>query len=221
MNIFDSAKDGNLERVMLLVQQGAEKDQQFGKDGKTALIIAAGKGHADVVRFLVEQGACIDKPNYYGCTPLMYATSANHIDVVRYLLEQGANRDMADITAGGYTSLHLAAIEGHLEIAKLLMICGADLNVRSDLGKLPIDMVGRDDEEMRQAILNEPQRRWDQQPRKRCFEEERQTDAAASVSSNDEQGNEGPSLDEEVEAEDEKIAEEDEDSEPSDEEDGN
>jgi ankyrin repeat protein len=155
----------------------------------------------------------------------MYATFANHIDVVWILLEQGANRDMADITSGGYTSLHLAALEGHLEIAKLLMICGADLNVRSDLDKLPIDMVGRENEEMRQAILNEPQRRWDQQPRKRCFEEERQADTATSASSNgeqdDEQGNEGPSLDEEIEAKDEKIAEEDEDSEPSDEEDGN
>ena len=102
------------------------------------------------------------------------------------------------------------------------MVYGAKLNARNDQGQLPIDIAAN--EEIKQAIRDEPQRRWDQQPRKRCFEEERQIDATATTASSNggkegEQGNEGSHLNGEVEGEKGMVAEEDEDSEPSDEED--
>ena len=104
--------------------------------------------------------------------------------MTRYLLEQGANRDKAN--DGGYTSLHIAAWNGHLEIAKLLMVYGADLNARTNDGRLPIDVAAN--EEIKQAIRDEPERRWDQQPRKRCIEQDRHPNAAASASAQQEEG---------------------------------
>ena len=72
MNFFDSAKNGNLERVMLLVKQGAKKDKKFGGWEETALGIASLQGHLDVVRYLVEQGADMEKTDrhaYKGYKP--------------------------------------------------------------------------------------------------------------------------------------------------------
>jgi len=178
-----------------------------------------------MVRYLVEQGADMEKADRDGWTPLMTASWCGHFETVRYLLEQRANRDKANNS--GNTSLHYAAAyAGHLEIAKLLMIYGADLNARTDYGHLPIDRAIN--EEIKQAIRDEPRRRMDH-GHKRATEQDRHPNTATSASAQqeeedeeeDEQSNKKPRLDEgeAEEAEEEKVAEEDEDSEPSSDED--
>ena len=125
-----------------------------------------------------------------------------------------------------FTPLHRAARNGKLEIARLLMSYGADLNARTRSGELPIDMRGNNTEEIKQAIRDEPRRRMDEAPGKRATEQDRHPNAAASASAEqheeeveEEQSNKRQRI-EEVDAEEGKIAEEeDEDSEPSDEED--
>ena len=144
--------------------------------------------------------------------------------MTRYLLEQGANRDKE--ANDGWTPLHFAAFHNRLEIAKLLMVYGADLNTRNDDGRLPIDVFGAT-EEIKQAIRDEPRRRIDEAPGKRATVRDRHPNTAASASAQqdkdeeDVQSNKRQRLDEgtAAEAEEGKVAEEDEDSEPSDEED--
>ena len=227
-DLYNAALAGDLERVTLLLEHGADKNQTGGIFGETALSAAADNNHLTVVQYLVEQGADMNKGNAKGgrLTPLHYACSSGHLDVARYLLEQGADRDKA--ARDGMTSLHHAARNGHLETAKLLMAYGADLNARNNAGQLPIDMGHFNTVEIRQAIRDEPRRRIDEAPGKRATEQDRHPDAATSASAQqeeeeqeNEQSNKRPRLNEETEAEEEKIAEEDEDSEPSDEEDGN
>ena len=164
----------------------------------------------------------MEKVDIDGWTPLIAASVYGHLEVVRYLLEQGANRDKANIY--GYTSLYCAAVEGYLETVKLLMVYGADLNARNNRGELPIDMT--EDEEIKQAIRDEPERRWNQQPRKRCIEQDQHPHAATSASAEQEEGDEEkqnnkkqPAEGQEVEGKE--VADEDQDSEPSSDEDGN
>ena len=91
------------------MEQGADKDMFCG-NGWTPLHHASYRGHLDVLRYLVEQGATIDKTtaikvgNY---TPLACAAANGQLQIVRYLLEQGADRDKAD--GKGQTPLHDAA----------------------------------------------------------------------------------------------------------------
>ena len=109
------------------------------------------------------------------------------------------------------------------------MSYGADLNVRTNYGQLPIDIAHT--EEIKQAIRDEPRRRMDEAPGKRATEQDRHPNAATSASTQQEetkeegQSNKRPRLDEGevVAAADEgtKVAEEDEDSEPSSDEDDN
>ena len=211
MSLNAAADEGNLERVMRLVDQGVDKNRRSKTGKTTSLGIAAKKSHLAVVKYLVEQGADMEKADRGGCTPLMNASLRGHFEVVSYLLEQGATSDKAD--RWGETSLHCAADYGHLEATKLLMVYGADLNARDRRGLLPIDMHGAT-EEIRQAIRDEHERRIDLQPRKRCIEEERHPSAATSASAQQEGDEVGGKLEG-------TVADEDQDSEPSDDEEDN
>ncbi|KAJ7094637.1 ankyrin repeat-containing domain protein [Mycena belliarum] len=57
--------------------------------GKTALHIAALKGHEELVRMLCDFGADVDLSDNKGNTPLHYASSWGHIPVVQILIERG------------------------------------------------------------------------------------------------------------------------------------
>ena len=220
MDLHDAARNGNLELVRLLVEQGADKDEGNGQ-GNTTLYLATCYGHLNVVQYLVQQGASLDKAGNSGITSLSSATAHGNLKIARYLLEQGADRDKADNSRR--TPLHKAAQYGHLEIAMLLMSYGADLNARTNDDELPIDIT--DNEEIRQAIRDEPRRRMDEAPGKRAIEQDRHPNAATSVAAQEEdedneveQSNKRPCLDEgavAVTGEETKVAEEDEDSEPS------
>ena len=224
MDLHDAVRANNLERVRMLVEEGADKDQG-DRQGYTPLSLASVFGYVDVTQYLVKQGAALDKANNYDSTPLLGASSCGHLEVARYLLEQGADRDKANNS--GSTPLYWAARKGHLEVAMLLMSYGAELNARNKHGQLPIDVAGT--EEMKQAIRDEPRRRLDH-GHKRATEQDRHPNAAASTSAQQEeenkveQSNKRPRLDEGAAAvgvaeEWAKVAEEDEDSEPSYEED--
>ena len=177
MDWQEAAKQGNLKRVKLLVEQGADKDKG-DSGGNTPLMWASANGHLDVVQYLVEQGASLEKANNGGIIPLSCAASNGQLDVARYLLEQGADRNKA--SNSGWTPLHWAAECGQLETAMLLMSYGADLNARNKYGRLPIDVTTT--EEIKQAIRDEPRRRMDEAPGKRAIEQDRHPSAATSIS---------------------------------------
>ena len=178
---------------------------------------AARDGDLERVQVLVEQGADMEKANISGWTPLLGASCNGHLEVVHYLLEQGANTGKADTLNN--SSLHWAAFNENLQIAKLLMVYGADLNARNICGQLPIDMGRHNNMEIKQAIHDEPERRWNQQPRKRCVEQDRHTNATTSASAQQEEDEQEEQSNKKQPAEGEveggKVADEDQDSEPS------
>ena len=178
---------------------------------------AARVGDLKRVQELVEKGADMEKTDSYSWTPLLIASRHDNLEVVQHLLEQGANVDKAN--DGGYTPLHWAASRGQLEIAKLLMLYGADLNARSNSGTLPINLTIN--EKIKQAIRDEPERRRDQQPRKRCIEEGLHSNATASASAQQEDDEEEQINKQPAEGKTEvgEVADEDQDSEPSSDED--
>ncbi|KAJ6486392.1 ankyrin repeat-containing domain protein [Mycena vitilis] len=73
--------------------------------GKTALHIAALKGHEELVRMLIDFGADVDLSDNKGNTPLHYASSWGHIPIVQLLIERGcqyAARNNEGFTASDY-----------------------------------------------------------------------------------------------------------------------
>ena len=77
--------------------------------------------HLDIVKYLVENGANILKPNYNGGTCLI--NSVQSVPLCEYLLKNGADVNAQDIQMK--TALHYAIQEHRFETTKLLLEFGA------------------------------------------------------------------------------------------------
>ncbi|KAF5859549.1 Ankyrin repeat domain-containing protein 44 [Aspergillus alliaceus] len=97
-------------------------------EGKMTLHICAEKGHANLIRFLLNYGAEIDATDYIGRTALHYAALQGHTESVSALLEQGADTELTD--EFGFTPLHIAVERGYEAVVRMLVREGADLNAR-------------------------------------------------------------------------------------------
>jgi ankyrin repeat protein len=103
-----AAREGWAESVKALLDGGAPINQQSG-DGSTALLIAVQNGHTDAARALIERGADLDLSNSRGWNALYLAVKNRSIE-----------------TAG----LPFPNTEGMLDLIKLLVVKGANVNAR-------------------------------------------------------------------------------------------
>ena len=135
----------NLERW--LKDHGDEVNRMFGAFCSTPLHSAARFGREDLAKQLIAGGADIkagDEPA--GNTPLHLAAQYGHVAVAKVLVGGGA-----DVNAGNKrdrTPLHDAVsglggtsdLEGRLEVVKLLISRGANINTRErGSGRTPLD----------------------------------------------------------------------------------
>jgi ankyrin repeat protein len=67
------------------------------------------------------------------------------VGIVRLLLEHGV--DVNARRKDGWTSLHLAAFEGTVEVAQVLLDHGANVNAENDEGETPLHLGAYDDED--------------------------------------------------------------------------
>jgi uncharacterized protein len=130
--LHDAAREGNLEKVRALIDEGAEIDEQSNR-GETPLILATLAGRKEVVELLIEKGADIDGRNAGGFTPLHAAAYAGDAAITELLIAKGANINDAQNKAG-VTPLFPAIEEDHKEVAELLIAEGADLGLKERHG---------------------------------------------------------------------------------------
>lgn len=125
--LIGTAFRGQVELVELLLEHGARTDET--SDGWTALHHAADNDQGTVIPALVHCGGDPERVEPDGHrTPLQLAVFAGNVSAVRGLLDAGADPD------GGMPPvsppLAQAARDGHLEIVRLLVEYGADVNRR-------------------------------------------------------------------------------------------
>ncbi len=132
-----AATGGSVATVEQLVAAGADVTYGEHEGSGTALHIAAGQGHTDVVALLLEIGAdpSIEVSNGYATLPIHWAASAGETDVVRLFLESGVSVDAS--SSVGTTALHLAAFGVHPATTLFLIEQGADTEAFSELLETP------------------------------------------------------------------------------------
>ncbi len=120
------AYEANFSKVTEYLEKGGDVNVT-DSEGYTALIWAASEGHSELVRYLIEKNADVNIENMFGGTALYWAAINEHTIVAQQLLRTGEisqeDKDLA---------LQLAAKNGNIDLAKILIQTGANIN--ADLG---------------------------------------------------------------------------------------
>jgi uncharacterized protein len=130
--LHEAARDGDLETVRALIDQGAVIEAQSER-GETPLILAILAGQGEVVEFLLEKGAAVDGRNAGGFTPLHAAAYVGDPVMAELFIDHGADIDDAQNKAG-VTPLFVAAEEDHRVVAELLIARGAEIDAKERHG---------------------------------------------------------------------------------------
>jgi len=158
-----AANDGDVAKLVQLLQAGADVNERCAFRNWTALHAAADRGQAAAARVLLEHGAKVDLKDGDGFTPLHVTGSqpsgkaqpkageAGRNEVALLLLDHGANANAT--THHGDNALHCAVVSNNATLVKILLEHGADPTHRDDDGYTPVDLAGfRKDEAVLSAF---------------------------------------------------------------------
>jgi uncharacterized protein len=158
-----AAINGNAGILGRLIKSGADPNAPLTPAGDTALMLAARTGKTDAIRVLIEARADVNaKESWGGTTALMWAVAEGHADAARLLIAAGADvnarshfvaaangrgfegrtpsasrtdEKVEEFASGWLTSLMFAARDGGLELTRILVRAGADVDAVAGDGK--------------------------------------------------------------------------------------
>ncbi len=132
----------NPEITRALLDKGAKKEAQ-NKEGNTPLEIAIFyKSRVKSAKVLLEYGANANRTNDNGWTLLHKAVYFEDEEFAEALCDHGADVNAQNF---GHTPLHIAVVSNFkLHIMQLLLNRGADLKIKDNNGRTPLDRANRD-----------------------------------------------------------------------------
>jgi len=158
-----AAANGSARMLGRLIRSGAEPNAPLTPAGDTALMLAARTGKTDAIRLVLEARADVNaKESWGGTTALMWAAAGGHAEAARLLIAAGADvnarshyvaaangrgfegrtpsarrteEKVEEFASGWLTPLMFAAREGSLELARILVGAGADVDAVAGDGK--------------------------------------------------------------------------------------
>jgi ankyrin repeat protein len=131
-----AAEHGHAGVISLLLERGADVNASDIM-GYTALQYTAEQGHEEVVSILLSRGADFSRQSLSGFTALMLASLHGHLGIVRQLLQHMAGRGLDERDGRGCTALRWACSSGHVEVARCLLLAGADHTIAGSDGLTP------------------------------------------------------------------------------------
>eukprot|EP00889_Picochlorum_renovo_P003567 jgi/Picre1/30597/NNA_005958.t1 len=126
-----AAKQGDTNRVTMLINSGADV-HDFDAYGRTALTLAAARGHmGTVTELILEHNADVNFAEGPCWTALMYAAEKGQEDIVSVLIDHGAEVEAHSGDCGS-TALMIAVNAGHMRTASKLLSEGANVNTANN-----------------------------------------------------------------------------------------
>jgi len=134
--IHKAAYKGDLKKVREIIEKDPSQINIQDSRGWTPLQLASGKGHIEIVEFLLNHGADTELENIHGERPLWLAAKFGRYETIKTLLEHGATVNNKD--KHGRTALHDAAMWSGEKVINLLISYGADVNARDEHQSTPL-----------------------------------------------------------------------------------
>ncbi|OUM61539.1 hypothetical protein PIROE2DRAFT_12452 [Piromyces sp. E2] len=125
-----------LKNMISKEKEKVDLNQLYNSDYYTLLDYACEKGYETIIKYLVKQGADINKENILGETPLFFACRSQNVNVVKGILENGTNINKENIL--GETPLFIACEIKSEGIAEYLIDYGAEINKEDNDGETPL-----------------------------------------------------------------------------------
>lgn len=137
-DMLQAIKIDDAATVSSLLQRGMDVNT-VSPQGETLLMLAAREGNPGVVKALLAARPRLDRKNPLGESALMLAAIFGHTQIVTLLLDSGA-----PVNQSGWTPLIYAAARNQIEVARLLVTRGADVDASSDSGTTALMMAARE-----------------------------------------------------------------------------
>ncbi len=114
--------ENNLQLVKELVEKKAADVNTELKISETMflplVLKAVMDNQTEIAKYLIEEGASVNRPDGFGMTCLMWAANNGNLELVTFLLSKGADKGAE--TENGMTALKAAQDKGYKEIEQLL-----------------------------------------------------------------------------------------------------
>ena len=137
--ITSAAKFDDVREVKTLIDKGMSPNQKDPR-GMPILMVAIQENSVKTVDYLINvKGIDLNQPNMTSETPLMFASLYGLFPEVKVLV----NQKEVPVNRPGWTPLHYACTNGHLEIAQFLLEKGAVVDAPSPNETTPLMMAIR------------------------------------------------------------------------------
>jgi hypothetical protein len=137
--ITSAAKFDDVRAVKSLIEKGVSPNQKDPR-GMPILMVAIQENSVKTVDYLINaKGIDLNQPNMTNETPLMFAALYGQMSEVKTLVDQ----KQVPVNRSGWTPLHYACTNGHLEIAAFLLDKGAIVDAPSPNETTPLMMAIR------------------------------------------------------------------------------
>ena len=131
-----AAKFDDASEVKSLLKIGVNPNTTDPKGNPMLILAIKDKSNTVIELLLADKRTDVDLSNKYGETPLMIASINGDLMLVKTLVLQ--KKAMVDHV--GWTPLHYACTNGHIEVAQFLITNGATVDSRSLNGTTPLMM---------------------------------------------------------------------------------
>ncbi|XP_056146686.1 ankycorbin isoform X2 [Lampris incognitus] len=134
--LLAAVEHGEVEKVASLLAKKGASAVKLDSEGKSALHIAATRGHLDCLSVILAHGADLSITDAAGSSALHLAAKNNHLECVKKLIQSKCAVDAVD--SSGKTALHYAAANGNVPTVTLLCEQKSPINLRDAEGFSPL-----------------------------------------------------------------------------------
>lgn len=136
--LLDALQENRFDDARQLIEKGAGIGV-VDDIGQTPLLITLDAGQWELARMLIKAGVDVNVRAETNMTPMRLAAAAGEMETVKLLLSKGASPDLPDDKVPPF---YYAMVNGHDEVARLLIESGADLHRSYRIGEVRTGTAG-------------------------------------------------------------------------------